>query len=446
MPNEVDASTRNIGLASLGGLLDFYDYVVFVFFTDVIGQVFFPSAQPVWLKQTEVFGLFAAGYIARPVGGMLIAHFGDRDGRKAMFVFSMLLMAAATTAIGLVPSYAAAGPAAPMALLLCRLLQGAAMGGEAPGGWVFAHEHARKGRMGAACGLLTSALCGGILLGSLAAATVNATLTRPEVLSFGWRLPFIGGGVAAALVATTRRRLDETPVFSAASDALPTARPFPLRQLLRIAPRTVLLSMLATWQLTAAVVVMVLMAPTLTFQGRAADVSAMLAANVAAASTLTLSAVAAGFAIDRFGAVAVAHAYAAAVIAAAYLLFGGAATHPAGGALVALHAAAGGAVGMTVVVPFAIVRAFRPQVRFSGVALSYNASYAIAGGLTPPLVAYLAHRDAFAPAHYLAAVTVVGAAAVVTLERSTRRDRPQAAPPRGAERQFAAATSSTGST
>src|SRR5690606_14109508 len=148
---------------------EFYDFIIFVFFAAVIGQLFFPPDIPDWLRQMQTFGIFAAGYLARPLGGIIMAHFGDLFGRKRMFMISVLLMSIPTLIIGLLPTYAAIGIAAPVLLLLMRILQGAAVGGEVPGAWVFVAEHVPENRVGLACGVLTCGLTVGILLGSLMA-------------------------------------------------------------------------------------------------------------------------------------------------------------------------------------------------------------------------------------------------------------------------------------
>ena len=161
------AELRTLSLASLGGALEFYDFIIFVFFIAVIGKLFFPASLPDWMRQTQAFGIFAAGYLARPLGGIVMAHFGDTRGRKRMFTLSILLMAIPTLLIGFLPTYRSIGVAAPLLLLTMRVMQGIAIGGEAPGGWVFVAEHARRGHAGFAVGLLTAGLSCGILLGSL---------------------------------------------------------------------------------------------------------------------------------------------------------------------------------------------------------------------------------------------------------------------------------------
>src|SRR5690606_26949605 len=146
-----------------------------------------------WVRQLQTFGIFAAGYLARPLGGILLAHFGDLIGRKRMFMLSVLLMAIPTLLIGILPTYATIGIAAPILLLLLRMVQGAAVGGEVPGAYVFVAEHAPSGRMGLAGGVLTSALSLGILLGSITAVVI-ATFPEEAVLDGLWRAPFIIGG------------------------------------------------------------------------------------------------------------------------------------------------------------------------------------------------------------------------------------------------------------
>jgi len=172
---------QTLGLSALGGTLEFYDFVVFVFFANVLGALFFPADMPDWLRQLQTLGIFAAGYLARPLGGIVIAHFGDILGRKKMFTLSIFLMSVPTLVIGLLPTYASIGIAAPLLLLAMRILQGAAIGGEMPGAWVFVAEHVPQRHYGMAVGTLTAGITGGILLGSLIAVALNTWYTAAEI-------------------------------------------------------------------------------------------------------------------------------------------------------------------------------------------------------------------------------------------------------------------------
>src|ERR1700750_578688 len=190
---------KTLSLATLGGLLEFYDFIIFVFFANTIGQLFFPPEIPEWVRQFQTFGIFAAGYLARPLGGVVMAHVGDLRGRKQMFTLSIFLMALPTLGIGLLPNYAQLGIWAPVLLLLLRIFQGVAVGGEVPGAWVFVSEHVDPSHVGIACGILNAGLTGGILLGSLMATTLSIVMTHAQMLNYGWRIPFLLGGAFGLL-------------------------------------------------------------------------------------------------------------------------------------------------------------------------------------------------------------------------------------------------------
>jgi MFS family permease len=406
---------RTLVLASLGGALEFYDFIIYVFFAAAISHLFFPASMPDWLQSVQTFGIFAAGYLARPLGGVVMAHFGDKLGRKRMFTFSVFLMAVPTLLIGLMPTYATIGYAAPVLLLLFRMMQGAAIGGEGPGAWVFVAEHVPARHVGLACGLLTGGLTGGIMLGSLMATGINSVFSPAEVSAWAWRIPFLVGGVFGLTAMYLRRFLHETPVFEAMR-ARAHAQELPLKQVVTGHRRGVVLSMLVTWMLTAAVVVVILMTPALMQKLHGFTAVQTLQANLAATFTLTVSAMVVGALLDRFGAVKVALVGGVLMIAATYALYIGADRAPQ--LLLPLYAIAGATVGVINVVPYVMVNAFPPSVRFTGVSFSYNLAYAIFGGVTPLLVSLLVAANPLGPAHYVALVGVVFLVTMATQSRA----------------------------
>lgn len=397
---------RTLFLSSLGGALEFYDFVIFVFFTTVLARLFFPPTLPEWVRQLDTFGIFAAGYLARPLGGIVMAHFGDLRGRKRMFTFSILLMAIPTLLIGLLPTYQSIGVAAPILLLVMRVTQGIAMGGEAPGGWVFVAEHARPGRTGLAVGLLTSGLSGGILLGSLVATIVNMIFTPAQIAASIWRLPFLIGGAFGFIAMFLRRWLQETPVFEEIRRRAAISRELPLRVVFRNHGRSIAASILSTWMLSAAIVVVILMTPALLQQLFKLPARAVQLANLAGAAALCVSTLVAGAAADRFGLRRVTPPMIALLIAGTYALYLGAERFPS--ALILLYVIAGFGAGAAALTPILMVHAFPPPVRFSGVSFSYNVALAGIGGVTPLIVSWLVHWNRLSPAYYVTFAAVLG--------------------------------------
>ncbi|HYY31629.1 MAG TPA: MFS transporter, partial [Chthoniobacterales bacterium] len=257
------SEARILALASIGAALEFYDFIIFVFFANVIGQLFFAASLPDWVRQAQTFGIFAVGYLVRPIGGIVMAHFGDIRGRKRMFMLSVLLMAIPTLLIGLLPTYRSIGVVAPLLLLAMRVMQGAAIGGEAPGAWVFVAEHARRGRAGIALGLLTSGLSFGILLGSLTATSLSRIFSNAQIAAGAWRIPFLIAGVFGFIATWLRRWLKETPVFEEMQRRAALSRELPLRAVLKGHGPAIVTSIVSTWMLTAAIVVVILMTPSL---------------------------------------------------------------------------------------------------------------------------------------------------------------------------------------
>ena len=397
---------KTLTLAALGGALEFYDFIIFVFFAAVVGELFFPADIPEWLRQVQTFGIFAAGYLARPLGGIIMAHFGDLVGRKKMFTLSILLMAVPTLAIGLLPTYASVGLAAPILLLLMRILQGAAIGGEVPGAWVFVAEHVPARRIGIACGTLTAGLTVGILLGSVVATLINTQLTPIAIHNGGWRIPFLLGGVFGLVAMYLRRWLQETPIFLEMQQRKALAQELPIKSVVLKHKQAVIVSMLLTWLLSAGIVVVILMSPVWLQKQYGFAPALTLQANSVATVMLCIGCLLAGFIVDRVGASKTFIVGSILLACSSWLFYHLVATHPEH--LFLLYGLVGLCVGVVGAVPYVMVRAFPAEVRFTGISFSYNVSYAIFGGLTPIAVTMLMGVSPMAPAWYVLALSLLG--------------------------------------
>ncbi|EPE7164039.1 MFS transporter [Cronobacter sakazakii] len=406
---------KTLTLAALGGALEFYDFIIFVFFAAVVGELFFPPDIPEWLRQVQTFGIFAAGYLARPLGGIIMAHFGDLVGRKKMFTLSILLMAVPTLLIGLLPDYAAMGIAAPVLLLMMRILQGAAIGGEVPGAWVFVAEHVPEKRIGIACGTLTAGLTVGILLGSVVATIINTSMTAQAIHDGGWRIPFLLGGAFGLVAMYLRRWLQETPIFLEMQQRKALAQELPVKAVVVKHRQAVVISMLLTWLLSAGIVVVILMSPVWLQKQYGFAPAVTLQANSIATMMLCVGCLLAGLAADRFGASRTFIVGSVLLAAASWAFYHLSGTHPE--QLFLLYGLVGLCVGVVGGVPFVMVRAFPAEVRFTGISFSYNVAYAIFGGLTPVAVTMLMGVSPMAPAWYVLALSVMGLGLGVCLGR-----------------------------
>ena len=397
---------KTLTLAALGGAREFYDFIIFVFFAAVVGELFFPADIPEWLRQVQTFGIFAAGYLARPLGGIIMAHFGDLVGRKKMFTLSILLMAVPTLAIGLLPTFATAGLAAPLLLLLMRILQGAAIGGEVPGAWVFVAEHVPARRIGIACGTLTAGLTVGILLGSVVATLINTQLSAQAIHDGGWRIPFLLGGIFGLVAMYLRRWLQETPIFLEMQQRKALAQELPIKSVVLKHKQAVVVSMLLTWLLSAGIVVVILMSPVWLQKQYGFAPALTLQANSVATIMLCVGCLLAGLIVDRVGASKTFIVGSILLACSSWFFYHLAGTHPE--QLFLLYGLVGLCVGVVGAVPYVMVRAFPAEVRFTGISFSYNVSYAIFGGLTPIAVTMLMGVSPMAPAWYVLALSLMG--------------------------------------
>ncbi|PPU38154.1 MFS transporter [Xanthomonas arboricola] len=411
---------KTLALSALGGALELYDFIIFVFFATVLGELFFPPGIPDWMRQLQTFGIFAAGYLIRPLGGIVMAHFGDLLGRKRMFALSIGLMALPTLAIGVLPTYAQIGLAAPLLLLTMRLLQGAAIGGEVPSAWVFVAEHVPARRRGLACGILTAGLAAGVLLGSLSAGAINRAFTPQEIADYAWRLPFLAGGVFGLLSVYLRRWLHETPVFAELMALRAVARETPLKVVLRDHPRSVALSLWLTWMVAAGVLVVSLMTPTLLQSTYHYPAAVALQANLLAVLLQAIGSIVAGALSDRWGNGRVLLAGSVFLGMSAWLFYRLAGDPQL---LFPLYALLGAALGVLGAIPRVMVEAFPPVVRLSGVSFAYNLGYAVFGGLTPLVVVMSLKQHPLGPAYYMILLAVIGSVIGLQLWRRERAPR-----------------------
>ncbi|MFK2826651.1 MFS transporter [Bacillus sp. B190/17] len=199
--------------AAIGNLIEWFDYASYGYLATIIAVVFFaPGNEKAALLGT--FGVFAVSFIARPIGGVVWGHLGDRLGRKRILTLTIILMSFATFSIGLIPGYATIGIAAPLLLLLCRIVQGFSASGEYAGASLFIAEYAPDSRRGLLVSMVPASTAAGLLLGALTAILLEYNLTQEALHSWGWRIPFLISGPLGLIALYIRMKLEDTPVFN----------------------------------------------------------------------------------------------------------------------------------------------------------------------------------------------------------------------------------------
>lgn len=384
---------RNIRLGSLGAALEYYDFVVYLYLATLIGQAFFPADLSPTMRLVQTLGIYSTGLLIRPVAGILIAGVADRVGRKRMFILTVALMSVATLLIGLLPTYDQIGWPAPVLLLLLRIAQGCAVGGELPAAAVFVTEHARPDGVARAGAFQQMTAYSGFLLGAGAAfvAGLVATHLTPGLPSLAWRLPFVVGGLLGVVSIYLRRRIDETPAFVRETVEQGRRPAAPVREVLRGHRRSVLFAVLLVVALTLVNITYfnfwaIYLQTALGYPPATALVAGLISIAGAMAGMPAW-----GYVADRYGWSRMLFWAGLSTAGTTLLLLAVVPTLPAGSGLavwIQLPAALA-AGGIAAAVPGMVSVVFPTEVRQTGYSVPYNIVVAVLGGFLNLILVWL---------------------------------------------------------
>ncbi len=384
---------RRVILASLiGTTIEWYDFFLYGSAAALVfNKLFFPSFDPL-VGTLLAFATYAVGFVARPLGGIVFGHFGDRIGRQKLLMWSLVMMGTATVLIGLLPSYASIGVWAPVGLILLRVVQGFAVGGEWGGAVLMVAEHGTARHRG----YWASWPQAGVPLGSLLSAGILALMSNlqseADFISWGWRVPFLLSAVLVVVGFYIRHRVAESPMFTAELERSETPPRMPIMDVIREEPHDVLLG--AGLRIGENILYYILTVFSLTFLVDVAERSRSLALEallIGAACQLLAIPLLATLS-DRIGRRPV---YAAGAFGSAIFIFLFFPMLASGGSgLIILAIVIGLILHATMYAPQAafITELFPTRIRYSGVSIAYQLT-AIVGGSLAPIIALWLYKD-----------------------------------------------------
>jgi MHS family proline/betaine transporter-like MFS transporter len=408
--------TRAILAASVGNLLEWYDFSVYALFAIYIAANFFPRSDP-GLDLVKTFLVFGLGFVIRPLGAVLIGVYGDRAGRKAALTLTILIMAGGTLIIALAPSFALIGIGAPLLLLAGRILQGFSAGGEIGSATAFLVEHAPAAKRGRYAAWLQASMGMSNILGALVAFAIATLLPAAKIVAWGWRIPFLVGLLIVPVGVYLRRTLEETPQFRAESQQHREGpgRATPLALVFRDYSRSLLVGMGISILWAVAVYVLLIFMPVLAQKAFGFTAAQAFGSSLVGNIVFVCGCFAFGALSDRIGHSRVLAIGVALLLLGVLPLFLWLSASKSTATLVLALSAFGVMVSSyTSVAPTALSSLFPTCVRATGVSIVYNAAITVFGGFAPAILSWIGSNagSVFAPAWYVVLAAVPALIAV----------------------------------
>lgn len=407
----IDASAarrRAIYAGAIGNFIEWYDFGLYGFFAVTISTLFFPASDPT-VALLSTFAVFALGFFVRPLGAFVFGWIGDRIGRRASLLAAVVMMSLSTVLLGVLPAHAALGTWATVLLVALRLFQGLSAGGEYAGATIYVVEHAPPGWRGRYGSLSPAAVGIGTASAAAISMIVTSTVSGPDLLSWGWRIPFLLSAPLGIIAIILRMRIEETPEFKAVREA-GEVESAPLAEAFRVAKKQ--MGTVFGWNMLNGVSFYMLTGFTVSYMMKVAGLSYTASLSALAIALLFYTAVSPvyGLCVDKIGRRPVAVFSAVGMALFGPLAFFLLHLKTFAGSLLALLGIAFFAAGVTAIVAVAMVDLFPTRIRFSAGAVPYQISIAIFGGTAPYVATWLSGTDvALAPGYYLALISVIAA-------------------------------------
>jgi MHS family proline/betaine transporter-like MFS transporter len=412
--------TRAIAAATIGNALEWFDIAIYALFAVYIGRNFFPANDP-GVELVQTFAVFGISYLIRPLGGLVLGAYADKHGRKAALVWTIRLMVVGTALLALMPSYETVGILAPIGIILARLIQGFAAGGEFGAATSFLVEQdGEKGTQRGFLGSFQFASQGlATLLAASFAAGLTALLSEQDMVAWGWRLPFVFGLLVGPVGYFIRRYVDESPSMKASTESAEEADPTPVRTLFRRHWSGLLIAG-GVLVVSTALNFILQYLPTFSIKQLRLDPSLSFVALMITGVILTFLTPVIGALSDRTGRIKLMLPAALLIGASVVPLFAWLVASPSFWTLVWVMIILGVLKAVYfAALPSVMADVFPVRSRATGLAFSYNTATAVFGGFTPTIAAALITLTGqqIAPGYYLALVALLSLAALLAAVR-----------------------------
>lgn len=405
---------------TLGNALEWYDFSIYAFFVPILAPLFFPNKDPM-ISILSTFGIFAVGFLVRPLGAILFGYISDHKGRKTSLILSMIMMSGPTLCIALLPTYEQAGFIAPLLLMTLRILQGLAVSGELTTATVFLVEHSPANRRGFAGSLAMSGALFGILLSSVVASVSTEIIPATQLNLWGWRLPFILGGLLGIGGFLIRLKTDEPTLYHQIAHR--AKKVTILQHIKTLNPKTVLIGIFLTSIMAIANYFLIAYFNIFLVETQKMPLATVTTINSIAITVQFIASLAMGRLSDKIGRKIVLNGGIIALAILVYPIFWLLTQHDLyltfyGEILFAIATSA-----ISGVIPTTLAELFDTHHRALGIAVCYNVALALFGG-TAPLVALtlisITH-NLYAPAGYVMIFTVIAFYSLTRLSESFKK-------------------------
>lgn len=401
-----------------GNILEWYDFALYGYFATIIAKLFFPAKDP-FVSLMLTFGVFASGFITRPLGGIIFGHIGDKYGRRMALVISIILIIFPTTLIGLLPTYNSAGYLAPILLIFLRQLQGIAVSGELTGAGTFLIECAPEKNKCFYGSLIMCSTYLGLLLGAGISVLVTSLLMEEQVLDFGWRIPFLISFIFGVFSLALRIKCKESPIFNEMSKQMKILKS-PILIAIKKYPIEIALICLASSALAVAIYLLIGYFPSFFVSKKFMSFNDSMYISSVGLLTLSLFVPIMGIISDSIGSKKVFYFGATSFILFGYPIFylasrGSIITSICSVMLISFFLSA---IASTLM--YTISSVFPSNIRYSGVSIGYNISMSVFGGTTPIVAMYMTDlfKSELAPTGYLVLCGLATTAALFFIRKN----------------------------